>query len=45
LNDFLYVSEIQEEAPMDNKKNWKRGKEKHISYKTFKEDKSSERDP
>jgi hypothetical protein len=24
---FIYVRELQEEAPMDNKKHWKRGKE------------------
>jgi hypothetical protein len=30
---FIYVSEIQEESPMDNKQHWKRGNETYTSYK------------
>ena len=43
---FIYVSEIQEEEPMENKQHWKRGKEKYTSYRKFKGRKiTRERDP
>jgi hypothetical protein len=43
---FIYVSEIQEEALMDNKQNWKKGKETYTSYRKFKGRKIiRERDP
>jgi hypothetical protein len=32
---FIYVSEIQEEAPMDNKQHWKRGKETYTGIPTL----------
>jgi hypothetical protein len=32
---FIYVSELQEEAPMDNKKHWKRGKETYTGIPTL----------
>jgi hypothetical protein len=32
---FIYVSEIQEEAPMDNKQHWKRGKETYTGSPTL----------
>jgi hypothetical protein len=53
MNVFIYVSEFQEEAPMDNKKHWKRGKETftgsptliyiHLAEKS-REEKSSEKE-
>jgi hypothetical protein len=32
---FIYVSEFQEEAPMDNKQHWKRGKETYTGIPTL----------
>jgi hypothetical protein len=32
---FIYVSETQEESPMDNEKHWKRGNETYIGIPTL----------
>jgi hypothetical protein len=32
---FIYVSELQEEEPMENKNHWKRGKETYTSIPTL----------